>query len=348
MEVLVFYLCFEWRLARGFAPQSMVFFKNSFGETLHPAQRLSATLAAIGVGDDQLLLSLLEGVDDRPGKLGLKGLYHQARILQRLGRYAEAELKFLNVIERDRGITPFYAMWSELHLTDVRTSMIGACDPEGMTRSVATGHGKPGNALQHEGLTEIHHAEEKPDAPELREVAQQLAPLAEHHAETYPWFGRAEDLLRLGEKEEAGRQLYEAFLAWREARGRPIRRTGLESVARGANRARRRVPWQLRRARRALTTEEREVLIEVGEAIGDIGVSTGWGGWSKINERPRAYPELVEQAARRHGLDPNLLFAVMRVESVYQKEIVFVRGSHWPLSNHAAYGSAHCGCSRKA
>ena len=39
-------------------------------------------------------------------------------------------------------------------------------------------------------------------------------------------------------------------------------------------------------------------------------------------QRPRAYSELVERAARKYGLDPNLLFAVMRVESIYNRRII--------------------------
>ncbi len=43
--------------------------------------------------------------------------------------------------------------------------------------------------------------------------------------------------------------------------------------------------------------------------------------------RPRAYAELVEAAARRHGVEPELLFAVMRVESVYNPRIISYAGA---------------------
>src|SRR5690606_27265557 len=54
---------------------------------------------------------------------------------------------------------------------------------------------------------------------------------------------------------------------------------------------------------------------------------TGFGGIAEIEALPRAYARSVEEAARRHGLDPNLLFAVMRGASVYQKEIVSYAGA---------------------
>ncbi len=56
-------------------------------------------------------------------------------------------------------------------------------------------------------------------------------------------------------------------------------------------------------------------------------MSTGFGGWDAVRARPRAYAAHVHAAAEAHGLDPNLLFAVMRVESVYQKDIVSYAGA---------------------
>jgi soluble lytic murein transglycosylase len=43
--------------------------------------------------------------------------------------------------------------------------------------------------------------------------------------------------------------------------------------------------------------------------------------------RPRAYESDVEAAALKYGVDPNLLFAVMRVESVYHRQIVSHAGA---------------------
>ncbi|MEM9067996.1 MAG: lytic transglycosylase domain-containing protein, partial [Myxococcota bacterium] len=374
-----------------------------------PGLRLRAALELSGAGDDTHILALLEGVHDRPGNIGLQAAYHRARTLHRLGRAAEAEIAFLEVIERDRGITPFYAMWSELQLDDVRASMIGSCLPDATcgdeaapeASAVSTSASTDASASTDTSNTDAsastvesnpdahpgaeapvgveamagaseEHAEQvvqtlpesplvslpaKPEgeigavveeeaapSPNLEAVVanftptqpqeldveraiETLAPLAEEYGDAYPWFGRAHDYLLIGEVDEAGRQLYEAFLAWREASGRPIRRTGRESVARGDNRPRQFLGWELKRKRRELTGEARLALADVGVALGDIGVSTGFGGWDRVAERPRAYAAQVEAAASRHGLDPNLLFAIMRVESVYQKEIVSYAGA---------------------
>jgi soluble lytic murein transglycosylase len=60
--------------------------------------------------------------------------------------------------------------------------------------------------------------------------------------------------------------------------------------------------------------------------LGDPGTALGFGRW-RHDERPRAYSEAVERAARKHGLDPNLLFAVMRVESIFNRRIVSYAGA---------------------
>ena len=325
-----------------------------------PGLRLQAALDAAGVADDAHIVALLdESLTSRPGTMGLQATYHRARALQRLGRLAEAEIAFLQVVERDHGITPFYAMWSQLQLAELRGAMLGLCGPDAQCRTAAqiaqTSLGDDANgtdALQTDPEALASKPEDGPSrsaapaeaAPalegtrtmegrvrsrryDLSAAIAKLEPIVDAHGEAFPWIGRALDFLRLGEREEANRQLYEAFLAWREANGRPIRRAGLESVARGAERPRRAVSWPVRRARQAIPATARRELAELGHLLGDFGVSTGWGGWDRVSERPRAYSDQVERAARRHGLDPNLLFAVMRVESVYQKEIVSYAGA---------------------
>ncbi|MCB9602856.1 MAG: transglycosylase SLT domain-containing protein, partial [Sandaracinus sp.] len=315
---------------------------------LPPGLRLDAALTSVGVADDALIAQLLEGVEERAGTMGTQGLYHRARALERLGRLAEAEAAFLQVRSRDRG---WYGLWSEQRLDAVHAAMleVPATDDVVATGPVApmvsmVGGGPYLRAMPVEGdesakpedgstrLEGVVDASLLPPMPAERELdfdalAERLAPIVDAHGEAFPWLGRAEDLLRLGDHESAGRQLYEAFLAWREATGRAIRRTGLTSVARGAERPRSFVPFATKAARRRLDEGSRRELVAIGEAIGDYGVSTGFGGFAAVEALPRAYARKVEEAARRHGLDPNLLFAVMRVESVYQKEIVSYAGA---------------------
>jgi soluble lytic murein transglycosylase len=102
----------------------------------------------------------------------------------------------------------------------------------------------------------------------------------------------------------------------------------VESVYRGDKRRRQGVTWKARQRRRALDAESRKIIIEVARQLGEAGVALGFEDWEeRIAQRPRPYREEVARAARKHGLDPNLLYAVMRVESVYQHRIVSYAGA---------------------
>ncbi|MBC7172650.1 MAG: lytic transglycosylase domain-containing protein, partial [Polyangiaceae bacterium] len=62
-------------------------------------------------------------------------------------------------------------------------------------------------------------------------------------------------------------------------------------------------------------------------AVGDYGTAVGIGPDTEARHRPRAYEREVEEAAATFGLDPNLLLAIMRVESVYQRGIISYVGA---------------------
>jgi hypothetical protein len=52
-----------------------------------------------------------------------------------------------------------------------------------------------------------------------------------------------------------------------------------------------------------------------------------WRTYSRASSHPRAYAAAVMAAAARHHIDPDLLFAVMRVESVFDRRIVSYAGA---------------------
>lgn len=87
------------------------------------------------------------------------------------------------------------------------------------------------------------------------------------------------------------------------------------------------VASDVRAARLELSEEDRNTISEVAAALGDMGTAGGFTGPELIEALPRAYEWLVVPAANRYGLDPNLLLAVMRVESAYQKHIVSYAGA---------------------
>ena len=62
-------------------------------------------------------------------------------------------------------------------------------------------------------------------------------------------------------------------------------------------------------------------------ALGDHGMSIRLGGFDVSGPRPRAYEPIVMEAARANGIEPELLFAVMRVESVFNPRIISYAGA---------------------
>lgn len=154
-----------------------------------------------------------------------------------------------------------------------------------------------------------------------------LEPLIERHGEAYPWLGRARDLLELGLAPQASDELYEVFMAWADARGRNRLTSGVVTLFRGAPPGRHRASVEMLRARRQLNIEDRIALADVCALTGDYGLAVRFGGWQRAFDRPRAYERLVVRAAERHDVDPNLLFAIMRVESVYNPRIISYAGA---------------------
>lgn len=266
-------------------------------------------MAAIGTGRDALVMPLLEEIAKRPySQHRAAALYHLARLHERAEDRNKAELFFSQAkATADQMGDGYYALWAE----------------NGLRRVIDHAHSAGSEGLESPGTHEV------PPRPRSSDdaLAERLRPIAELHETGYPWLARAVDLLRVGEREAATEELFETYLQWRDALGRPIARAGLDCVARADNRTVPTVASDVRAARLELTEEERATLSSVAAALGDIGTAGGFAGPGFIETLPRAYEWLVVPAANRYGLDPNLLLAVMRVESAYQKHIVSYAGA---------------------
>ena len=188
---------------------------------------------------------------------------------------------------------------------------------------------EPAEDPSEEALDELADVETVDAPPPLEDAAieRALSSLAERHATGFPWFGRALDLVRLGERQAATDELHQAYLAWSESRGRAPLRADVEAVYRGDTPPRMRSSVEAWRARRELGSDDREELADVSASLGDHGLAIRWGGPARAAHRPRPYEPIVRAAAERYGIDPNLVFAVMRVESVYNPRIVSYAGA---------------------
>ncbi|MGE0787774.1 MAG: transglycosylase SLT domain-containing protein [Sandaracinaceae bacterium] len=173
---------------------------------------------------------------------------------------------------------------------------------------------------------------EREGTPDTRMTPEQiigvLEPIAEEHGDAYPFIERAITLVRLGRTAEAADELHETLLTWREATGQGTLRSGLEGVLRGATPPRPRVAIATWRARRRLDPRSRIALARAAAALGDPGLAIRLSRTFDVTgARPRAFEDIVTAAARRHGVEPELLFAVMRVESVYNPRIISYAGA---------------------
>lgn len=295
-----------------------------------PAVRFEAAVAASGAGSDERVARLFATVaGDR--RLGAAARYHGARALERLGRLEEALAEYQQVIALDdeaaqvdvEGVT-FYAFWARQREQVVAAALEARGDP-----SACAGGGR----CESRAETVEPPSEEPGACAAFRagrgpEIAERLRPIAAAHGEAYPWLPRAVDLLDLDRPAEAADELDEVYDAWAAARDREPLRAGLEGVFRGDGRTPRRpMTGATRRARLALEPADLDALAAISADIGDEGLAIRFGGWRRAQGRPRAHEDAVRCAAARHGVDPNLLLAVMRVESVYNPRIISYAGA---------------------
>ncbi len=286
-----------------------------------PGFRYELALLGAGIVTDPALIQALEPLVSDP-RYGLSARYHYARALERSGQLKEAETAFRNIIRTDTTSLPYYRMWATQRLNTIQRAQ---------PPSPQTSHAP---VSRHKWLASNAPYVESKAAPMQQSVTAGLKPLAADlhtlamdYKEAYPWLYRAWILIALGQPSAASDELHEAYLAWRAATGRKPQRAGLAAVYKG--RAIRPTPpsSKIRQARRELDVTERELLAKVCASLGDYGTAIGLAGWQSLNGLPRPYHESVRAIAKEYNLDPNLLLAVMRVESVYQKRIISYAGA---------------------
>jgi soluble lytic murein transglycosylase len=290
--------------------------------------RFDFAMRASAVASDASVLKMLETLLPIPA-MHVPALYHHARTLERMGRVADAEAELRRVIAGDRSETRYYAMWAQQRLSKLEPSLPvdqaalmragdsdGAAAAEPAPAAVAAPVAAP---VAQDGVP--------PSRATLRaDAVARLRPIVERHGEAYPWLARALDLIELDRFEAAADELSETYMAYRDAIGAPRLRAGLYAVYTDDAPPRRPADFATRKARIALKGSAQAVLREVATQIGDPGIALRFGSWSPT-ARPRAYASIVEAAAKKHGVDPNLLFAVMRVESIYNRRIVSYAGA---------------------
>jgi soluble lytic murein transglycosylase-like protein len=247
-------------------------------------------------------------------RVGVAARYHGARAHERLGERELALAELRTVVAEDRSPTRFYGNFAKQRIALLTGEL--ACDTPGL-RSGCTAQRIDAR------LGELERTAEH----DLEAAIGLLEPLARDFGGAYPWLGRALDWARLGEVSLAADELYETYLAFRTAsRCGPIR-AGRASVVKGASTLHHVADFPTLRARAQLPQSARLEIAEAARLLGDFGTTVVFGGPSLAETLPEAYASDVARVARKYGLDPDLLLAVMRVESVYQRRIISHAGA---------------------
>lgn len=323
-----------------------------------PAEvRFAVAVAVAGrPGLEDLALSMLSGFGGASGDLATGARYHRARLLERLGRYNDARELFEGVLAADRSSGQYYSMWCVQRLPVVDAEIAAHAEDvvSGASPAALADGGVADSRVLDSGVnasTPVSSrggrtfdldaiARATGSSLDLDRLASELDAVAAPLDASYPWIGRAADLLRVRAIEESRSELFEALVGHRLSGGRGVHRYGLEAVSRGVSRATRptragtgnrarptgnRAPARV--SRRPLDDATRDVLADVAAALGDHGTAIAFGGTHSADDRPHAFATEVAAAARQYDVDPNLLWAVMRVESVYQPRIVSYAGA---------------------
>lgn len=272
--------------------------------TLCPT-RFEAAILASGTAHDEAVIALLDPCTEGPTTRAVASRYHRARALERLGRTDDAEAELAAVAQADTLDTRIYAVLAQARLEAAHPTVT-----------------PPPLAVAADDDAKEDGA---PDADAPFDAVRTLADLAQRHPEL-PWIARAHDELSLGDVPAASEELFTVYSAWAEALGRSPLRAGVEAVYRNASAPRLPTTMELRRARRALSDDDRRALADVAAAIDDAGLAIRFDP-ARATSHPRPYRDAVEAAAARHDMDPNLLYAVMRVESIYNPRIVSYAGA---------------------
>ena len=280
-----------------------------------PAEtRFEALVIATGSASDAPLIALADTlVDDK--SFGVAARYHRARGLERLGDVDNARAELKRVVQDDHSPTRFYAHFAEQRLQSF--------DGPGKT---CLGAGRQIDCNRETIQRVLAKLEAAPPA-DLDQIARQLAEVEVVHGRGYPWLSRAIDLMRLGEVAAASDELHEAYMAWRSAARRGPMRTGRVAIYRGKSVVRPAPDMATVRARLTLDPIARDQLAKIAAALGDVGTAVEFGGSQYSESNPEPYAAEVARVARKYNLDPDLLFAVMRVESVYQRRIISHAGA---------------------
>ncbi len=261
---------------------------------------IDAGLAALSAGEHEAALRILRPFgqtrDDR-------GIYWAGRAEHLAGNAAEARALYERIANRD--VRGYYGVWAAARIEQLD----GKRGPELLTPVVLDG-------------MRTRAAAALPATDQALEILDRLAAA---HGDALPWLARARVLLERGLPILASEELRTAHEAVRQAKGNGPRQTGILRLWRGGRTPPIAGSRDVRKSRAQLTSDEERDIAVAARAMGDEGLALrierpNWGDLR--NYHRHAWRDLVLAAAARHGIDPDLVWAIMFRESVFNADVV--------------------------
>jgi len=261
---------------------------------------ITAGLAALEAGETAAAVRVLRPLgqtrDDR-------SIYWAGRAEQAAGNAAEARALYERIAGRE--VRGYYGVWAAARLRQLE----GALPP--VLKTPVELDGRPTRPA--------------PDRPSIEDALAALDRLVAEHGEVLPWLGRARALIQRGLTIQATEELRTAHEAWRQAQGNAPRQTGILRLWRSGRTPPLPGSRDVRHKRAQLSGADEDQMALVARALGDEGLALrierpNWGDLR--NYHRQAWREIVMAAAARHGVDPDLIWAIMFRESVFNADVV--------------------------
>jgi soluble lytic murein transglycosylase len=223
-----------------------------------------------------------------------------ARSLEERGKKEEAQRKYRKII--DLNPLDYYSLWAWARLKN----------------------------KEYKTNLKIKNSEQL-SQPGEREILEAFNLLIRRHKRAFPWLMRAKLLWLQGDRQEAAEELQYVYIAYKNAKTKKkLYRNGIEYIWNKENPSKVRTSRTLQKLRKKLKGKDFRLLGMLAAALGDFGLSFRFFSPKKekiVARYPLAYKEEVKKAAKRYKIESELIWAVMRVESRYQRQIVSRMGA---------------------
>jgi tetratricopeptide (TPR) repeat protein len=247
--------------------------------------------------------------------------YWVGRAHHQAGRPCEARSSYEAAIARDPH--GYYALWARQRLGDLGDEVAAAhsteeaeplrCPAPTAEAPEATAEWTAPDLLSGWDLSPRRRVR-----PTEAEALAAFESLIASHGAPLPWLARARDLWLSGDDIGAGEELNQA---WWVSRGYPGPKAGIASLWGGRPVVRRSGKRMVGR----FSASQRALFAKICEAVGEPGlmlqaVRPAWGdqeGW-----HPLGYERYLREAAEQHGVQPELMWSIMRIESYFNRHAI--------------------------